>query len=90
MLAQPMSFPDAGRTNPARSCWPISACGRFRDHRGRGIRLTGYGVGSAGDINGDGFADLLVGAPRLAQQAPVSAQRQWARRHPNRRAGTAR
>ena len=26
--------------------------------------LTGYGVSSAGDINNDGFADLIIGAPQ--------------------------
>ena len=37
---------------------------------GTGAERLGMGVGAAGDVNGDGYADLLVGAHRSSAGAP--------------------
>ncbi|NCY25001.1 MAG: hypothetical protein EBX37_09075, partial [Alphaproteobacteria bacterium] len=39
----------------------------FRLHGAEGYDNTGVSVASAGDVNGDGFADLIIGAPQPAQ-----------------------
>jgi hypothetical protein len=41
----------------------INGTNGFRLNGGAQYDYNGYAVSSAGDVNGDGFADLIVGAP---------------------------
>ena len=48
----------AGSQDGVSSSWPMWAFGG--DQAGAGL---GYSVGTAGDVNGDGFSDIVIGAP---------------------------
>ncbi len=40
---------------------------------GSGSDRMGYAVAGAGDVNGDGYADVIVGARRTSTRAPPRA-----------------
>ncbi len=49
----------------------------FRLEDGTMTTRFGYAVGAAGDVNGDGFADLLVTAPAIATTYLVFGRANW-------------
>jgi hypothetical protein len=59
--------------------WPAKLSLDVLQERGRGFRIEGrragdraaWSVGGGGDFNGDGFPDLLVGAPRIFNPQPL-------------------
>ncbi len=53
-------FPVAG---PALAAPPLTADPSWIFDNGRGGSWFGYSVASAGDVNGDGYDDVIVGAP---------------------------
>jgi hypothetical protein len=67
-----------------QTSFPISVATSALDGT-NGFRLTGptigdrlgYSVGSAGDVNNDGFADLIVGARGSGRVAPCPARPSW-------------
>ncbi|MFN8474924.1 MAG: NosD domain-containing protein [Anaerolineae bacterium] len=63
-----------GRIGPMGADWDLTQL-RNSNQSARGVILTSTGrtigawVASAGDVNGDGYADMLIGAPGSAGQA---------------------
>ncbi|MCA9141742.1 MAG: FG-GAP repeat protein [Planctomycetaceae bacterium] len=52
-----------GGTNPAQGVNQLDGTNGFRVNGGLPHERAGFSISSAGDFNGDGFDDLLVGAP---------------------------
>ena len=46
-----------------RSCRGLDGTNGFKISGETASDTSGYSVSSAGDVNGDGFADLIIGAP---------------------------
>jgi len=66
------------RTPPVLDLATVPATGQGFAISGKDVgQRTGFSVAGAGDVNGDGLADLIVGAPRYSASAKPSSGGAW-------------
>ena len=49
----------------------LSASAAWTRESGQNHAYYGYSVGTAGDVNGDGYADVIIGAPHMTRAGRV-------------------
>ena len=79
---------DTARTGPFPASLDLSDLDGTNGFRLNGVAagdFSGFAVSGAGDVNGDGLADLLIGAPGASPNGTTPGRAMWSSAHRHRR-----